>query len=74
MAVFLYRFACRRCVLGRQVRGPPDNSSCTDNLSLWNHCSDKKGIVDPVLKAIWNNSLISFVFHHHSHEQQRRTV
>lgn len=68
------KFKCRRCVNNIQVRGPPEGSDCNADLSQWNHCADKKGLSDIVLKGIWNSSAISFVFHHWSHEEQRKTV
>ncbi|KAK7099702.1 DNA repair and recombination protein RAD54-like isoform X2 [Littorina saxatilis] len=67
------KFKCRRCVNNIQVKGPPDGSDCNTDLSQWNHCVDKKGVTDVMLKGVWN-SAISFVFHHYSHEEQRRTV
>ena len=67
------RFKCRRCVNNIQVKGPPEGSDCNADLSQWNHCADKKGLNDVILKGVWN-SAISFVFHHWSHEEQRKTV
>uniref|UniRef100_A0A3Q3SYP8 DNA repair and recombination protein RAD54-like n=1 Tax=Mastacembelus armatus TaxID=205130 RepID=A0A3Q3SYP8_9TELE len=64
------KFRCRRCVNGRQVRPPADISDCTSDLSQWNHCFDKKGLSDQVLKASWD-AAVSFVFHQHSHENQK---
>ena len=61
-------------MLGKQARPPPEDSDCNSDLSLWNHSTDKKGLKDPVLKGAWDPSIISFVFHHHSHTQQRLTV
>ncbi|KAJ8276958.1 hypothetical protein GJAV_G00069810 [Gymnothorax javanicus] len=63
------RFRCRRCVNGRQVRPPPEESDCTSNLSQWHHCADKKGLQDAVLLASWG-STVSFVFHQRSHQDQ----
>ena len=68
-----FRIKCRRCVNNIQVRGPPDGSDCNSDFSQWNHCADKKGIVDIVLKGAWETA-VSFVFHHRSHEEQRITV
>ncbi|XP_077867128.1 DNA repair and recombination protein RAD54-like [Saccoglossus kowalevskii] len=62
------KFKCRRCVNNIQVRPPPDGSDCSNDLSQWNHCPDKKGIIDQVLKSSWCDN-ISFVFHHRSHDQ-----
>ncbi len=67
------KFKCKRCVNNIQVKPPPDDSDCTCDLSLWNHSADKKNLVDPILKAVWSDN-ISFVYHHHSHVQQRVTV
>ncbi|XP_007885243.2 DNA repair and recombination protein RAD54-like isoform X2 [Callorhinchus milii] len=67
------RFKCRRCVNGRQVRPPPEHSDCTSDLSQWSHCTDKRGLRDSVLQAAWD-AAVSFVFHHHSHEEQRGVV
>ena len=67
------RFKCKRCVNNIQVKPPPEDSDCTCDLSQWNHCADKKNLVDPILKAVWCDS-ISFVYYHHSHTEQRVTV
>ncbi|XP_075037659.1 DNA repair and recombination protein RAD54-like [Mixophyes fleayi] len=64
------KFRCRRCVNGRQVRPPPDDTDCTSDLSQWNHCADKRGLQDPVLVAAWD-AAVTFTFHHRSHEEQR---
>uniref|UniRef100_A0A670ILR3 RAD54 like n=1 Tax=Podarcis muralis TaxID=64176 RepID=A0A670ILR3_PODMU len=61
---------CRRCVNGHQVRPPPEGSDCTSDLSQWNHCAEKRGLQDTVLKAAWD-AAVTFTFHHHSHEEQR---
>jgi len=65
-----FRIKCRRCVNGHQVRPPPEGSDCTSDLSQWNHCADKRGLQDSVLKAAWD-AAVTFTFHHHSHEEQR---
>lgn len=67
------RFRCHRCVNGREVRPPADSSDCTSDLSQWNHCFDKKGLTDQVLKASWDTA-VSFVFHQRSHENQMGVV
>ncbi|XP_042368806.1 DNA repair and recombination protein RAD54-like isoform X2 [Plectropomus leopardus] len=67
------RFRCRRCVNNREVRPPADDSDCTSDLSQWNHCFDKKGLRDQVLKASWD-AAVSFVFHQRSHEDQKGVV
>ena len=56
------------------MRGPPEGSDCSSDWSQWHHCSDKRGLTDVALKAAWQTEAISFVYHHHSHEQQRVTV
>ncbi|KAK5615117.1 DNA repair and recombination protein RAD54-like [Crenichthys baileyi] len=67
------KFHCRRCVNGREVWLPPQGTDCTSDLSQWNHCFDKKGLKDQVLKASWDGA-ISFVFHQRSHEDQKGVV
>ncbi|KAJ8279404.1 hypothetical protein COCON_G00064700 [Conger conger] len=67
------RFRCRRCVNGRQVRPPPEDSDCTSDLSQWHHCADKRGLKDAVLQSSWD-AAVSFVFHQRSHEDQRGVV
>ena len=62
------RFKCKRCVNDIQTKPPPEGSDCTTDLSQWNHCADKKGIVDPILKMVWCD-WITFVYHHYSHVQ-----
>uniref|UniRef100_A0A8D0GWF4 RAD54 like n=1 Tax=Sphenodon punctatus TaxID=8508 RepID=A0A8D0GWF4_SPHPU len=64
------KIKCRRCVNGHHVRPPPEGSDCTSDLSQWNHCADKRGLQDSVLKAAWD-AAITFAFHHQSHEEQR---
>jgi len=68
------RFKCRRCVGNIQVRGPAAGTDTTCDLSQWNHCTDRKGIEDVVLKGAWQTGIVSFVFCHRSHEEQRKTV
>lgn len=41
------------------------DSDCTNDLSCWHHCADKRWIVDPVLKQCWHAG-ISMVFYQHS--------
>lgn len=67
------KFKCRRCVNNIQVKPPPPDTDCNSDMSQWHHSTDKKGLHDLVLKGAWDSS-ISFVFHHHSHEEQRLTV
>ncbi|XP_008336673.1 DNA repair and recombination protein RAD54-like [Cynoglossus semilaevis] len=64
------KFRCQRCVNAVEVRPPPDDSDCTSDLSQWNHCFNKRGLRDQVLKASWD-AAVSFVFHQRSHEDQR---
>ncbi|NWS80666.1 RAD54 protein, partial [Toxostoma redivivum] len=64
------KIKCRRCVNGHQVRPPPNGSDCTSDLSQWQHCADKRGLQDSVLKTAWD-AAVTFTFHHHSHEEQR---
>ena len=61
------KFRCTRCVNKIQVKPPPEGTDCTSDLSCWNHCADKRGLVDLILKQCWDAG-ISFVFHHRSHE------
>ena len=68
------RLKCRRCVNGIEVHGPPPDSDCSCDLSQWHHCVDRKTVPDVILKATWQTGAISFVYHHHSHEQQRIVV
>lgn len=67
------KFRCRRCVCSSQVRPPPEDSDCTSNLSQWNHCFDKRGLVDGVLKGAWD-AAVSFVFQQRSHDNQKGVV
>ena len=67
------RFRCRRCVNGREARPPAEDADCTSDLSQWNHCVDKKGLRDQVLKSCWD-AAVSFVFHQRSHEAQKGVV
>lgn len=67
------RFRCRRCVNGREARPPAEDADCTSDLSQWNHCFDKKGLRDQVLKSCWD-AAVSFVFHQRSHEEQKGVV
>uniref|UniRef100_A0A3Q4N2W3 RAD54 like n=1 Tax=Neolamprologus brichardi TaxID=32507 RepID=A0A3Q4N2W3_NEOBR len=67
------KFRCRRCVNGRETRQPDNDADCNSDLSHWNHCSDKKGLRDQVLKASWD-AAVSFVFHQRSHEDQMGVV
>ncbi|PVD23054.1 hypothetical protein C0Q70_16316 [Pomacea canaliculata] len=67
------KFKCKRCINNIQVRGPPEGTDCNSDLSQWHHCADKKGLSDTALKTVWTSS-VSFVFHHWSHEEQRKTA
>jgi DNA repair and recombination RAD54-like protein len=54
-----------------QIKSPPDNADCGCDLSQWHHCWDKRNLVDQLLKQIWRDDVISFVFHQKSHEQKK---
>ncbi|BET00453.1 DNA repair and recombination protein RAD54-like [Nesidiocoris tenuis] len=60
---------CARCVNGIQTRAPPPESDCTNDFSCWHHVSDKRWVIDPVLKQCWGSG-VSFVFYQHSHKQK----
>ncbi|XP_054837769.1 DNA repair and recombination protein RAD54-like [Eublepharis macularius] len=64
------KIKCHRCVNGYQVRPPPEGTDCTSDVSQWNHCAEKRGLQDAILKAAWD-AAVTFTFHHHSHEEQR---
>lgn len=66
---FSNRLRCSRCVNGIQTRGPPTESDCTDDFSCWHHVSDKRWVIDPVLKQCWGAG-VSFVMYQHSHKQK----
>lgn len=68
------KFNCQRCVLGKQTKPPPEGSDCTSDLSQWNHCADKRGLEDVLMKRVWDGPTVSFVFYHKSHESQIKTV
>ncbi|KAL3317948.1 DNA repair and recombination protein RAD54-like [Cichlidogyrus casuarinus] len=68
------KFKCKRCVNAIQVKGPPPESDCNADLSVWNHCYAKKTLQDNLLKTVWDTGAISFAFWHYSHEEQRKTV
>ncbi|XP_074029572.1 DNA repair and recombination protein RAD54-like okr isoform X2 [Leptinotarsa decemlineata] len=61
------KLKCKRCLNKIQIKNPPEEADCTNDLSLWYHSWDKKGLADMVLKQIWDLSkYISFVFHQKS--------
>ncbi|KAK7600908.1 hypothetical protein V9T40_008349 [Parthenolecanium corni] len=66
------KIKCGRCVNGIQTKPPAPDSDCTNDLSCWHHCSDKRWLVDPVLKQCWPAG-ISFVFYQHSHKYHEKT-
>ncbi|XP_072379893.1 DNA repair and recombination protein RAD54-like [Diabrotica undecimpunctata] len=69
------KLKCKRCMNKIQIKNPPDEADCTDDLALWYHCWDKKGLADMVLKQIWDMSkYISFVFHQKSAKQEVKKV
>ncbi|PFX22519.1 DNA repair and recombination protein RAD54-like isoform X3 [Stylophora pistillata] len=63
------KFKCRRCVNNIQVTPPPEGTDCSADLSQWNHCADRKGLDDIMLKGAWSSG-VTFVFHQKSHEKQ----
>ncbi|KAL1117194.1 hypothetical protein AAG570_004521 [Ranatra chinensis] len=63
------KIKCGRCLNGVQMRPPPPDSDCTDDFSCWHHCSDRRWVIDPVLKQCWPMG-VSFVFYQHSHKQK----
>ncbi len=67
----LFRFKCKRCMNQIQVKPPPDDADCGCDLTQWHHCWDKRNLVDQLLKQIWRDDVISFVFHQKSHEQKK---
>lgn len=50
------------------MKKPPESSDCNSDLAEWNHARDRKSIPDLALKQVHSSGLISFVFHHISHE------
>ncbi|ESO03390.1 hypothetical protein HELRODRAFT_157121 [Helobdella robusta] len=69
------KFKCRRCVSNIQTKPPGEGTDCNSDLSQWHHCADRKGLEDTLMKNLMHNgNLVSFVFWHQSHEQQRKTV
>ncbi|KAJ8916525.1 hypothetical protein NQ315_000167 [Exocentrus adspersus] len=69
------KLKCKRCLNRIQVKNPPEEADCTDDLAQWYHCWDKKGLADMVLKQIWDMSkYISFVFHQKSAKQEVKPV
>ncbi|XP_065206772.1 DNA repair and recombination protein RAD54-like [Planococcus citri] len=66
------KIKCNRCVNGIQTKPPPPDSDCTNDLSCWHHCSDKRWLVDPILKQCWSAG-ISFVFYQHSYKYHEKT-
>ncbi|CAF1506271.1 unnamed protein product [Rotaria magnacalcarata] len=65
------KFKCKRCMNQIQVKPPPEEADCGCDLSQWHHCWDKRNLVDQLLKQIWRDDVISFVFHQKSHEQKK---
>lgn len=68
---FSFRIKCPRCVNGIQTKPPPPDSDCTDDLSCWHHCREKRWLIDPILKRCWDAG-ISFVFYQTSHKIIRK--
>ncbi|CAF1046224.1 unnamed protein product [Rotaria sp. Silwood1] len=65
------KFKCKRCMNQIQIKPPSDDADCSCDLSQWHHCWDKRNLVDQLLKQIWRDDVISFVFHQRSHEQKK---
>ncbi|KAJ8681506.1 hypothetical protein QAD02_017298 [Eretmocerus hayati] len=61
------KFKCKRCINGIEVKGPPENSDCTSDLSDRRHSHNPKHLPDIPLRQCWSNG-ISFAFHHRSAE------
>ncbi|CAH1720224.1 DNA repair and recombination protein RAD54-like isoform X2 [Aphis gossypii] len=59
------KIKCTRCINNIQTKLPPVDSDCTNDLSCWHHCADKRWLVDPVLKQCWHAG-ISMVFYQNS--------
>lgn len=45
------RLKCKRCLNKIQIKNPPEEADCTNDLSQWYHCWDKKGLADIVNKV-----------------------
>ncbi|KAI5729571.1 hypothetical protein M8J76_003994 [Diaphorina citri] len=67
------KIKCSRCVNGIQVKPPPLESDCTDDLSCWHHVTEKRWLVDPILKHCWGAG-VSFVFYQHSTKAEKSKV
>uniref|UniRef100_A0A8D8TTW0 DNA repair and recombination protein RAD54-like n=2 Tax=Cacopsylla melanoneura TaxID=428564 RepID=A0A8D8TTW0_9HEMI len=67
------KIKCKRCVNGVQVKPPPPESDCTDDLSCWHHVTDKRWLVDPILKHCWAAG-VSFVFYQHSTKAEKPRI
>ncbi|CAF2865421.1 unnamed protein product [Rotaria sp. Silwood2] len=65
------KFKCKRCMNQIQIKPPSDDADCGCDLTQWHHCWDKRNLVDQLLKQIWRDDVISFVFHQRSHEQKK---
>uniref|UniRef100_A0A1B6CMB9 DNA repair and recombination protein RAD54-like n=1 Tax=Clastoptera arizonana TaxID=38151 RepID=A0A1B6CMB9_9HEMI len=61
------KIKCARCVNGIQTKPPPPDSDCTNDLSCWHHCKEKRWLIDPILKKCWEAG-VSFVFYQNSHK------
>lgn len=46
------KLKCKRCLNKIQIKNPPEEADCTNDLSLWYHCWDKKGLADMVSKLL----------------------
>lgn len=49
------KLKCKRCLNKIQIKNPPEEADCTDDLSLWYHCWDKKGLADMVMNSLQKN-------------------
>lgn len=70
---FFFRFKCKRCVGGVEVKGPPEQSDCNSDLSDWRHAHNSRHLPDVSLRQCWSSG-ISFVFHHRSTEQVKEKI
>ncbi|KAH7639033.1 dna repair and recombination protein rad54-like protein [Dermatophagoides farinae] len=58
---------CKMCkIIGQQ---PPADANCTDDLTVWYHCPDKRNLVDQILKRVWDQG-ITYCMHQKSHIQK----
>ena len=60
---------CKICENGLPLRDPPAEADCTRDLTDWYHCPNKKGLVDQLLKKVWDQG-ITYCMHQKSHIQK----